>query len=161
MTKLRTLPRLAFRPWSLLTLFVTAALVLSVACGSDDNKSSSSSSSSSSGSTPSGTASTPKPAGTTGSSDAASSSATYPQCATGGANALTGAGSTFIFPLMSKWVDDENKACKVQVNYQSVGSGAGISQITAKTVDFGGTDGIMTDDQEKAATAAGGPILHI
>src|SRR5581483_5255361 len=70
-------------------------------------------------------------------------------------------GSTFIFPLMSKWVDDENKACKVQVNYQSVGSGAGISQITAKTVDFGGTDGIMTDDQEKAATAAGGPILHI
>lgn len=79
----------------------------------------------------------------------------------GAATALTGAGGTFIFPLMSKWVDDYEKSCHVQVNYQSVGSGAGINQITQKTVDFGESDAILTDQQDAAATAAGGPILHI
>ncbi len=77
------------------------------------------------------------------------------------AKGLTGAGASFPFPLYSKWVDQFNQQCHVQINYQSVGSGAGISQITAKTVDFGASDGIMTDDQVTAAEAAGGPILHI
>jgi len=140
----------------LLSGILGAALVLSVACGGSDNNKSSSSSSSYTGSSSSSSGSSTSTTGV----DAASTSG-YPQCAAGAATSLTGAGSTFIFPLMSKWVDDENKACKVQVNYQSLGSGTGINQITAKTVDFGASDGIMTDDQEKAAVAAGGPILHI
>ena len=49
----------------------------------------------------------------------------------------------------------------VKVNYQAVGSGAGIQQITAGTVDFGASDGIMSKDQITAAEAKGGPILHI
>ncbi|MPZ49752.1 MAG: phosphate ABC transporter substrate-binding protein PstS [Dehalococcoidia bacterium] len=85
----------------------------------------------------------------------------YPACATGGASALTGAGATFPFPLYSKFIDDYGKLCSVQINYQSIGSGGGIRQITEKTVDFGGSDGILTDAQEQAATAAGGSIMHI
>src|SRR6266567_3824542 len=72
----------------------------------------------------------------------------YNVCATGGSSDLTGAGSTFIFPLMSKWVDDYQKQCNVKLNYQSVGSGAGITQLTQKTVDFGASDAIMTEAQE-------------
>jgi phosphate transport system substrate-binding protein len=79
----------------------------------------------------------------------------------GAASKLTGAGATFPFPLYSKWIDEFNNECKVQINYQSVGSGAGIKQITAETVDFGASDGIMNDEQTAAAEAAGGPILHI
>jgi phosphate transport system substrate-binding protein len=79
----------------------------------------------------------------------------------GAANALTGAGASFPYPLYSKWTAQFDKQCGVQINYQSVGSGAGISQITAKTVDFGASDGIMTDEQVAAAEAAGGPMLHI
>jgi phosphate transport system substrate-binding protein len=79
----------------------------------------------------------------------------------GAATSLTGAGASFPYPLYSKWTSEFDKLCGVQINYQSVGSGAGISQITAKTVDFGASDGIMTADQQSAAEAAGGPILHI
>jgi phosphate transport system substrate-binding protein len=79
----------------------------------------------------------------------------------GAATSLTGAGASFPYPLYSKWTAQFDKQCGVQINYQSVGSGAGISQITAKTVDFGASDGIMTDEQVAAAEAAGGPILHI
>jgi phosphate transport system substrate-binding protein len=85
----------------------------------------------------------------------------YNVCATGGSSDLTGAGSTFIFPLMSKWVDDYQKQCSVKLNYQSVGSGAGITQLTQKTVDLGASDAIMTDAQERAANDAGGAVLHI
>jgi len=74
---------------------------------------------------------------------------------------LTGAGSTFDFPLFSKVFDAYGNDTSVQVNYQSVGSGAGIEQLTKKTVDFGASDAIMTDEQEKAAAAAGGPVVHI
>ncbi len=74
---------------------------------------------------------------------------------------LLGAGATFPAPLYTKWFDEYNKLTGVRVNYQAVGSGTGIQQITAGTVDFGATDGIMTEAQEKAAEAAGGPILHI
>ena len=53
---------------------------------------------------------------------------------------ITGAGATFIYPLLSKWSDDYNKATGARINYQSIGSGGGIAQIKAGTVDFGSTD---------------------
>ena len=74
---------------------------------------------------------------------------------------LNGAGATFPAPLYTKWFDEYAKLTGIKINYQSVGSGAGINQITANTVDFGASDGIMTDAQIAAAQAAGGPILHI
>jgi phosphate transport system substrate-binding protein len=60
---------------------------------------------------------------------------------------VTGAGASFPAPLYSKWAADYNKSFGVKINYQSVGSGAGIRQIDAKTVDFGATDMPLTDDQ--------------
>jgi phosphate transport system substrate-binding protein len=74
---------------------------------------------------------------------------------------LNGAGGTFPAPLYTKWFDEYYKITGVKINYQAVGSGAGISQITAGTVDFGASDAIMTADQQSKAEAAGGPILHI
>ena len=74
---------------------------------------------------------------------------------------LNGAGATFPAPLYTKWFDEYNKLTGVKVNYQAIGSGGGISQITAGTVDFGASDGIMTAEQQSAAEAKGGPILHI
>jgi phosphate transport system substrate-binding protein len=72
---------------------------------------------------------------------------------------LTGAGSTFINPAMSKWAAEYHKiAPTVQVNYQSIGSGGGIKQITEGTVDFGATDGPMTD---AAIAKLPGKIFHI
>ncbi|WP_423926932.1 phosphate ABC transporter substrate-binding protein PstS [Dokdonella sp.] len=56
------------------------------------------------------------------------------------ASEVTGAGSSFVFPLMSKWSADYNVATKNQVNYQSIGSSGGIAQIKAATVDFGASD---------------------
>ena len=53
---------------------------------------------------------------------------------------VTGAGASFVFPAMSKWSADYNKATKNKINYQSIGSGGGIAQIKAGTVDFGSTD---------------------
>jgi len=53
---------------------------------------------------------------------------------------LTGAGSTFVYPVLAKWADAYKKATNVGLNYQSIGSGGGIKQITAKTVTFGATD---------------------
>ena len=74
---------------------------------------------------------------------------------------LTGAGATFPGPLYSKWFDQYYKITGVQINYQAVGSGSGITQITNGTVDFGASDGIMSDAQVTAAQNAYGPILHI
>ncbi len=71
--------------------------------------------------------------------------------------ALTGAGATFPNPIYSKWFDAYNKKTGVQINYQSIGSGGGIKQLTAQTVFFGASDMPMTDEQLKAAP---GPILH-
>jgi phosphate transport system substrate-binding protein len=56
---------------------------------------------------------------------------------------ITGAGATFVYPAISKWSADYNKATGTQVNYQSIGSGGGIAQIKAKTVDFGSSDAPM------------------
>ena len=60
---------------------------------------------------------------------------------TGSANAtITGAGSTFVYPVLSRWAADFKKAGGDEINYQSIGSGGGIAQIKAGTVDFGATD---------------------
>lgn len=61
------------------------------------------------------------------------------------AQEITGAGASFPAPLYSKWAADYNKATGVKINYQSVGSGAGMRQIEAKTVDFGASDAPLTD----------------
>jgi len=74
---------------------------------------------------------------------------------------LNGAGATFPAPLYTKWFDEYNKLTGVKVNYQPIGSGGGISQITEGTVDFGATDGIMTDAETAKAESKNGPILHI
>ena len=81
----------------------------------------------------------------------------------------TGAGASFPAPLYSKWAADYNKATGVKINYQSVGSGAGIRQIDAKTVDFGASDAPLTDDDLKAKglvqfpTVIGGvvPVINV
>jgi len=62
------------------------------------------------------------------------------------AQEITGAGATFPAPIYAKWADAYNKATSVRVNYQSVGSGAGIQQIRAKTVDFGASDMPLKDE---------------
>jgi phosphate transport system substrate-binding protein len=76
----------------------------------------------------------------------------------GPAGALTGAGATFPNPLYSKWFDAYARETGVKINYQSIGSGGGIRQFTEGTVDFGATDGPMTDEQ---IAAAQGDVLHI
>lgn len=60
---------------------------------------------------------------------------------------VTGAGASFPAPVYAKWADAYNKASGARINYQSVGSGAGIRQIKAKTVDFGATDAPLKDDE--------------
>jgi phosphate transport system substrate-binding protein len=72
---------------------------------------------------------------------------------------LNGAGATFPFPLYSKWVSEYQKAHPdVRINYQSIGSGGGIRQITEKTVDFGASDAPMKDDQ---LAKAPGKLVHV
>ncbi len=63
------------------------------------------------------------------------------------AQEVTGAGATFPAPLYAKWADAYNKATGARINYQSVGSGAGLKQIRAKTVDFGASDMPLHDDE--------------
>src|SRR5262245_2510364 len=75
---------------------------------------------------------------------------------------MNGAGASFPYPIYSKWFGEYNKKNpSIQINYQSVGSGAGIKQVTEGTVDFGASDGPMNDDQIKAfADKHGSSILH-
>lgn len=75
---------------------------------------------------------------------------------------INGAGATFPYPIYSKWFDVyHQKNANIQFNYQSVGSGAGIKQVTEGTVDFGATDGPMNDEQMKAyQDKRGSAILH-
>ena len=60
---------------------------------------------------------------------------------------VTGAGASFVYPIMSKWTADYRNASKVQVNYQSIGSGGGIAQIKAGTVDFGSSDAPLKPEE--------------
>ncbi len=71
---------------------------------------------------------------------------------------ILGAGSTFIYPLFSKMFSDYNAKTGIQVNYQSIGSGGGILQLTNKTVDFGASDGPLNEEQ---TAKIGAPVLHI
>src|SRR5437762_2247881 len=72
---------------------------------------------------------------------------------------INGAGATFPNPIYSKWFSEYNKLHPdIAINYQSIGSGGGIQQITNQTVFFGATDGPMKDEQLHAAP---GPILHV
>ena len=66
---------------------------------------------------------------------------------TGASNEVTGAGASFPAPLYAKWAADYNKATGAKINYQSVGSGAGIKQIEARTVDFGASDMPLKDEE--------------
>jgi phosphate transport system substrate-binding protein len=85
------------------------------------------------------------------------------------ADAVTGAGSSFVAPVLAKWAEAYNKATGNQINYQSVGSGAGIKQIKEKTVDFGASDMPLKDEDLAAAglvqfpTVIGGvvPVIHV
>src|SRR4051812_15305451 len=72
---------------------------------------------------------------------------------------LNGAGATFPYPIYSKWFNEYQKSHQgIQINYQSIGSGGGIRQLTAGTVDFGASDGPMTDQQ---LADAGRKIHHL
>ena len=78
--------------------------------------------------------------------------------ATAQAQQISGAGATFPEPIYTKWFSDYNKLHpNVQINYQGIGSGGGIRQLTAQTVFFGASDGPMTDQQLKSTP---GPVLH-
>ena len=82
---------------------------------------------------------------------------------------ITGAGATFIYPLLSKWSDDYHKATGNKINYQSIGSGGGIAQIKAATVDFGSSDKPLPPEELAAAglgqfpSAIGGvvPVVNL
>ncbi|MEP7346906.1 MAG: substrate-binding domain-containing protein, partial [Gemmatimonadaceae bacterium] len=71
---------------------------------------------------------------------------------------LTGAGATFPNPIYSKWFNTYANKVGIRINYQSIGSGGGIRQLSEQTVDFGATDAPMTD--EDIAKAKGGNVLH-
>ena len=79
--------------------------------------------------------------------------------ATGGGLDLTGAGATFPYPIYSKWISEYSAKTGIKINYQAIGSGGGIRQLSEGTVDFAGSDAPMTDDE--LAKAKGGPILHL
>ena len=89
--------------------------------------------------------------------------------ASASAQDVTGAGASFPAPLYSKWASDYNKSTGVKINYQSVGSGAGIKQIDSKTVDFGASDMPLKDDelakkgQLQFPTVIGGviPVINV
>src|SRR6476646_10857581 len=76
----------------------------------------------------------------------------------GNDNTLLGAGSTFVYPLFSKLFSEYNKVTGLRVNYQSIGSGGGILQLTNKTVDFGDSDAPLNEEQTQKI---GAPVLHI
>src|SRR3954463_4258693 len=71
---------------------------------------------------------------------------------------LTGAGATFPAPIYQKWFADYAAKTGVKINYQSIGSGGGVRQISEQTVDFGASDAPMSDDE--LSRAKGGAILH-
>jgi phosphate transport system substrate-binding protein len=92
------------------------------------------------------------------SSQKADSTTTTASRTTSGAD-LTGAGATFPYPLYSKWFNEYANKAGVKINYQSIGSGGGIRQLSEQTVDFGATDAPMSDAE--LAKAKGGPVLHV
>ncbi len=103
-----------------------------------------------------GPGATPATSGAASSASGSGAPVTY-RC-TKGDGTLSGAGSTFINPLLSKMAGDYNTKCGVQVNYQSVGSGAGVKDWQQNTVDFGASDAYLADSEIAAAAANGAPV---
>jgi phosphate transport system substrate-binding protein len=77
----------------------------------------------------------------------------------GGGSEITGAGSTFVYPVLSAWASDYSAQRGVKVNYQSIGSGGGISQVEAGTVDFGATDQPLSPDELAKNNLAQFPVI--
>src|SRR5690349_8215961 len=73
------------------------------------------------------------------------------------AQSLTGAGATFPYPIYSKWFDVFHQKTGIEINYQSIGSGAGIQQVKAGTVDFGASDAALSNDRLKELPR---PVIH-
>jgi phosphate transport system substrate-binding protein len=97
-----------------------------------------------------------------------------PACGRGGASpagdepvtcapgTISGAGATFPQAIVQQWIKDYGGACpRATVAYQAVGSGAGVQQFTAGTVDFGASDAVMTPEEQQAAERTVGPVLHV
>jgi phosphate transport system substrate-binding protein len=122
-------------PWTRRRAAAVLALALALAfaaCGTDDNG-------------PKATA--------TDSTDTTAAAAAAVQCATG---TITGAGSTFVQTLAQQWIKDYGNACPgATINYQGVGSGAGVQQFVAGTVDLAGSDAVLKPEEEAAAKAIG------
>ena len=93
-----------------------------------------------------------------GSKKPAAGGTSTPAQATASGSDLTGAGATFPYPLYSKWFSEYAAKTGVKINYQSIGSGGGIRQLSEQTVDFGATDAPMSDAE--LAKAKGGAVLH-
>jgi phosphate transport system substrate-binding protein len=81
------------------------------------------------------------------------------QAATASTQQLTGAGSTFVYPVLSAWAADYRKQAGTSVNYQSIGSGGGISQVKAGTVDFGASDQPLDSAELATSNLAQFPIV--
>ena len=75
------------------------------------------------------------------------------------AQQITGAGSTFVYPILSKWSEAYSKIKGAQINYQSIGSGGGIAQIKAATVDFGASDAPLPPEQLAQVGLAQFPLV--
>jgi phosphate transport system substrate-binding protein len=128
------------------TPIVLAALFAAVGlagCGKSEPPASTSSAPASTSAT---TATAPAPA-TTGTAPNAPAAPTASAGGPGAPGDVTGAGASFPAPLYAKWAADYNKATGAKINYQSVGSGAGIKQIDSKTVDFGASDMPLKDEE--------------
>ena len=91
-------------------------------------------------------------------SETKSNSDSIAATSTGDDNTLLGAGSTFVYPLFSKQFSEYNKLTGLKINYQSIGSGGGILQLTNKTIDFGDSDAPLNDEQTQKI---GTDVLHI
>src|SRR6516225_2313445 len=76
------------------------------------------------------------------------------------ADDITGAGSTFVYPVLAKWADTYKKETGVGLNYQSIGSGGGIKQITNKTVTFGATDKPLSPEEISKGNFVQFPIIN-
>jgi phosphate transport system substrate-binding protein len=113
------------------TLFAAAALAGALACSSSENK---------------------------GAADSSKSGATPTASSSSGAD-LTGAGATFPQPIYTKWISEYAAKNHVRINYQAIGSGGGIKQLSEQTVDFGASDAPMSD-AEMTGTK-GGAVYHI
>jgi phosphate transport system substrate-binding protein len=129
-------------------LAIVAVAGIFAACGDDDNASATPTKSAAAATTVAGS-----------SAAATTAPATVSACPpAGAATGLTGAGATFPDPFYEDLFARYKTLCNVAVNYQAIGSGGGITQITQQTVDFGASDGIMSDTQKAAAPA---PLHHI